>query len=463
MNQNSESVFKDAPVPRAVAKMAIPTVLSMLVVVLYNMVDTFFVGQTGDANQVAAVSVATPVFLILMAFGNMFGIGGSSLISRMLGAQEGGRAKKVSAFCCYGALLLGVVLVAASLLAMPAILKVIGTSENTVGYAGDYLRYIVLGAPFIIFSNAFGNIIRAEGAATASMVGNMVGTVVNIVLDPIMILGLGWGVKGAAIATVIGNIAASLFYLVFFLRGKSILSLSPRHFAVRGIAGGVVAIGLPASLNNILMSVTNILLNNFLVSYGDNAVAGMGVAMKANMLVVFVQLGLAMGIQPLVGYAYGAKNIGRLRKVVNFSILCTTVMGVILTAVYFFAADGIISVFIADAAVIEAGVPMLRALMWSAPVLGVLFVLTNALQAMGRAAASLVLSISRQGVIFVPCLFLFNALFGLDGIIFTQPVADLCSIVMAVVMYRYITRKLARLHGGEEDAPLRAARPAAEG
>ena len=192
------------------------------------------------------------------------------------------------------------------------------------------------------------------------------------------------------------------------------------------------------------MSLTNILLNNFLAAYGDNAVAGMGVAMKANMLVVFVQLGLAMGVQPLIGYAYGAVNIKRLRGVVNFSVVCTTVMGAVLTVAYYFAADRIISVFINDADVIQAGVPMLRALMVSAPVLGVLFVLQNALQAMGRAAASLALAVSRQGFVFVPCLFLFNALLGLDGIIFTQPIADLFSVVMSVAMFITITRRLAR-------------------
>ncbi len=444
MSKNNDTVFRDAPIPKAVAQMAVPTMLSMLVVVLYNMVDTFFVGQTGDANQVAAVSVATPVFLILMALGNMFGIGGSSLISRLLGAGEGGRAKQACAFCCYGSLALGVVMIFVFLAAMPFILSVIGTSANTVGYARDYLFWISLGAPFIIFANAFCNLIRGEGAATASMVGNMIGTVVNIILDPIMILSLDWGVAGAAIATVIGNICACVFYLCYFLRGRTVLSIRPRDFAVRGVIGSVVAIGLPASLNNILMSLTNILLNNFLAAYGDNAVAGMGVAMKANMLVVFVQLGLAMGVQPLIGYAYGAVNIKRLRGVVNFSVVCTTVMGAVLTVAYYFAADRIISVFINDADVIQAGVPMLRALMVSAPVLGVLFVLQNALQAMGRAAASLALAVSRQGFVFVPCLFLFNALLGLDGIIFTQPIADLFSVVMSVAMFVIITRRLAR-------------------
>lgn len=456
MKQESEAVFQDAPIPKAVARMAIPTVLSMLVVVFYNMVDTFFVGQTGDANQVAAVSVAMPVFLILMAFGSMFGIGGSSLISRLLGAGEGKRAKGVSSFCCYGSLIWGVVMVVVVLAAMPLILSIIGTSKNTIEYAKDYLQWIAIGAPFIIFSNAFGNLIRAEGAATASMVGNVVGTVVNIILDPIMILGLGWGVKGAAIATVLGNVAASVFYLLYFVRGKSGLSIHPRDFKVRGVIGSVVSIGLPASLNNILMSVTSILLNNVLALYGDTALAAMGVAMKANMLVVFVQMGVAMGVQPLIGYAYGAKNIKRLRGITNFSMVCTTVMGVILTALYWVGANGIISVFINDAAVIEAGVPMLRALMVSAPVLGILFVLTNALQAMGRAGASLILSVSRQGFVFVPCLFLFNRLLGLSGIIYTQPVADLCSIVIAVGLFAAITHRLLKLH---EPADTIAAEP----
>lgn len=444
MRNNSDSVFRDAPIPKAVAQMAVPTMLSMLVVVLYNMVDTFFVGQTGDANQVAAVSVATPVFLILMAFGNMFGIGGSSLISRLLGAGEGERAKKVSAFCCYGSLVWGVVMVFVFLAAMPFILSVIGTSEYTIDYARDYLFWISLGAPFIIFANAFCNLIRGEGAATASMVGNMVGTVVNIILDPIMILWLGWGVKGAAIATVIGNICACFFYLFYFLRGKTVLSIHPRNFAVRGIIGGVISIGLPASLNNILMSLSNILLNKYLAGYGDNAVAGMGVAMKANMLVVFVQLGLAMGVQPLIGFAYGANNIHRVRGVVNFSAICTTIMGVILTVIYWFTADSIISIFINDAAVIEAGVPMLRALMFSAPVLGIMFVLQNALQAMGRAAAALVLAVSRQGFIFVPCVIIAGAYLGLNGIIFSQPAADLFSVVMSIIMFVYITKKMIR-------------------
>ena len=210
MNKNQE-LFEKAPVSKAVAVMAIPTMISMLVVVIYNMADTFFIGQTNDPMKVAAVSLATPIFMVFMALGNLFGIGGSSAISRALGEHKPEKAKHISAFCCYGSLGVGIFMAVVSILGMELILKLIGASENTIDYARDYLFFIALGAPFIMFGTAFGNILRGEGAARESMIGNLIGTIVNIVLDPIMILVLGWGVTGAALATIIGNIAACLW------------------------------------------------------------------------------------------------------------------------------------------------------------------------------------------------------------------------------------------------------------
>ena len=202
MNTN-KYLFEEAPIPKAVATMAIPTMISMLVVVIYNMADTFFIGQTGDPMQVAAVSLATPVFMVFMALGNLFGIGGSSAISRALGEKNAERAKQISSFCCYGSLGLGIIMAALFILGMDIILKMIGASENTVVYAREYLSYISFGGPFIMFGTAFGNILRGEGASKESMIGNLIGTFTNIILDPIMILVFGWGVAGAAIATVI--------------------------------------------------------------------------------------------------------------------------------------------------------------------------------------------------------------------------------------------------------------------
>lgn len=440
---NNRDLFENAPIPKAVAVMAVPTMISMLVVVIYNMADTFFIGQTGDPMQVAAVSLATPVFMVFMALGNLFGIGGSSAISRALGEKKLERARNISAFCCYGSLGLGVFMAALFLIGMNGILKLIGASENTIGYARDYLTYIAFGGPFIMFGTAFGNILRGEGAAKESMIGNMIGTVTNIVLDPIMILVLGWGVIGAAVATVIGNMAASVFYLQYFLRKKSSLSIHIRDFRMGDrIASGVASIGIPASLNNILMSCANIVLNQVLAKYGDTPVAAMGVASKANMLVVLLQIGLCAGIQPLIGYNYGARNKKRLMKVFRFTGLCAVVMGTLLTVFMVIARQTIIRAFINDAEVIAYGIQMVIALQLSGPVIGILFLCINTIQGMGKALPSLVLTICRQGLVFIPMVFVLNQIFGLDGVIYAQPTADFVSIVIAVVLCLGIFKKM---------------------
>lgn len=448
---NNRDLFENAPVPKAVAVMAVPTMISMLVVVIYNMADTFFIGQTGDPMQVAAVSLATPVFMVFMALGNLFGIGGSSAISRALGEKKIERARQISSFCCYGSLGLGVIMSFLFLVGMDVILKLIGASENTIGYARSYLSYIAFGGPFIMFGTAFGNILRGEGASKESMIGNMIGTVVNIILDPIMILVLGWGVAGAAVATVIGNMAASAFYLQYFLRKKSSLSIRLKDFRMgERIAVSVASIGIPASLNNILMSCANIVLNHVLAGYGDTPVAAMGVAAKANMLVVLLQIGLCAGIQPLIGYNYGARNKKRLLKVVWFTGACAVVMGTVLTLFMVIARASIIRAFINDRAVIDYGIQMVIALQISGPVLGILFLCINTIQGMGKALPSLVLTICRQGLVFIPMVFLMNQLWGLEGVIYAQPTADFFSIVLSVFLCLGIIRKM----GNAERDPL---------
>ncbi len=451
MNSNKQ-LFEEAPVSKAVAVMAIPTMISMLVVVIYNMADTFFIGQTGDPMQVAAVSLATPVFMVFMALGNLFGIGGSSAISRALGEKKIERARQISSFCCYGSLGLGIIMSLGFLIGMNGILKLIGASENTIGFARDYLTYIAFGGPFIMFGTAFGNILRGEGAAKESMIGNMIGTVTNIVLDPIMILMLGWGVVGAAVATVIGNIAASAFYLLYFLRKKSSLSIRLKDFHMGDrIAAGVMSIGIPASLNNILMSCANIVLNQVLISYGDTPVAAMGVASKANMLVVLLQIGLCAGIQPLIGYNYGARNKKRLLEVFKFTGLCAVIIGTLLTAVMVVARQTVIRAFIDDAEVIAYGIQMVIALQLSGPVLGILFLCINTIQGMGKAIPSLVLTICRQGLVFIPLVYILNGMFGLDGVVYAQAVADFISIVLSLVICLGIFRKMDQVNAAISD------------
>ncbi len=447
--KDNRQLFEEAPVPKAVAVMAVPTMISMLVVVIYNMADTFFIGQTGDPMKVAAVSLATPVFMVFMALGNLFGIGGSSAISRALGEKKAERARNISSFCCYGSLGLGIFMALLFLAGMDGILKMIGASENTIGYARDYLTYIAFGGPFIMFGTAFGNILRGEGASKESMIGNMIGTVTNIVLDPVMILGLNWGVVGAAVATVIGNMAASGFYLIYFLRKKSSLSIRLKDFrAGERIAASVLSIGIPASLNNILMSCANIVLNLVLGRYGDTPVAAMGVAMKSNMLVVLLQIGLCTGIQPLIGYNYGARNKKRLLQVFRFTGMCAVAVGTVLTVIMVLARQAVIQAFINDSEVIAYGIRMVIALQMSGPVLGILFLCINTIQGMGKALPSLVLTVCRQGLIFIPFIFILNSLFGLEGAIYAQPAADFVSIILSLFICLGIFRKIEQRSSG---------------
>lgn len=442
MKTNTD-LFEKAPVPNAVATMAVPTMISMLVVVIYNMADTFFIGQTKDPLQVAAVSLATPVFMIFMALGHLFGIGGSSAISRALGERKKDRAWHISSFCCYGALGLGMIVAILSVLGMEQILHLIGASENTIGFARQYLTIIAVGAPTIMFSTAFANILRGEGASRESMIGNLLGTVVNIVLDPVMILGLGWGVSGAALATIIGNIAACLFYISYYVRGKSMLSIHLKDFKIGdGIAAAVASIGIPASLNNILMSFANIILNQALVGYGDTPVAAMGVALKSNMLVVLLQIGLCVGIQPLIGYNYGSGNKKRLMQVFKFTGVVSVMMGMFLTLFMIIARKTMIQVFIDDAEVVAYGIRMVVALQLSAPFIGILFLCINTIQGMGKALPSLILTVCRQGLIFIPLIFLLNSMFGLDGVIYAQPTADYLSILVGILICVHLFRSM---------------------
>ncbi|MBO5100503.1 MAG: MATE family efflux transporter [Treponema sp.] len=449
MNKNIE-IFENYSVPKAVFTMAIPTITSMIVSVFYNMVDTFFVGQTGDPNQVAAVSVATPVFLFLMAAGNIFGVGGASFVSRALGEKNYDKVKNISSFCFYTGILVGLLGTFLLLTFMTPILKAVGTSENTFKFAKDYLFWTALGGPFIVLQCAFSNLVRSEGASQKAMIGMMIGTITNIVLDPIFILDsflgipcLNLGVSGAAIATVIGNIVSVIIFLSHTISNNSVLTLSFNYYKIRnGILKGVLLIGLPASLTNILMSCSDIITNNLLVTYGDIHVAAMGIAKKANMLVIFVQFGIGMGIAPLIGYNYGAKKINRMKSIMKFSMLCTLVTGFILTAIYFIFTKQILSIFINSQEVIQTGIIVLRALMISGPLLGIMFVFNFTFQSMGKAIQSLMLAVSRQGFVFLPLILLLKSLYGLEGVVIAQPIADLVAIIIALGMFLSINKEL---------------------
>ncbi len=430
-------------VSSAVAKMAIPSVISSLVTVLYNMADTFFVGQTGDALQVAAVSLTNPIFILFMAFANMFGMGGSAAASMALGQKNERRVRQVSSFVTYASLIVGVFFAVVLLVFTGPILSLFGADAQTYEYARGYTIYVAVGAPFIIWSAAASFVVRAEGASREAMIGSVIGTIANIVLDPLFIFGFGMGAAGAAIATTIGNVMASAYYLWYFLRKSVSMSLSPRDFNCGdGILKGVCSTGLPTAIFSALMSVSTIVLNQILVAYGNDPVAAIGIVFKANMFITFLQMGLANGVQPLLGYSYGAGSTARFREVESFTKKCCVVVGVAATVLFFVAREPIIRLFISDSDVVRYGVEMLVAYMVSGPFIGILFVNMNCMQSVEHALPATILSVMRQGVLLIPLLYLLQAVAGLNGVIYGQAITDYIAVLLSIIIWRRIRKSL---------------------
>lgn len=316
-NNNSLEAFNSMPVSKAVIKNAIPAMIAMLMVLIYNLADTFFIGQTHDAYQVAAVSLATPVFLMFMAVGQ----------------------------------------------------------------------------------------------ANKAMMGQLIGNFLNIILDPIMILGFGWNIKGAAIATVIGNLAAAAYYILYFIRGKSSLSININDFSIKDkICSGVLIIGIPASLASVMMSISQIIMNGLMAGYGDMALAGIGVAMKVTMITGMISMGIGQGVQPLLGYCVGANTWDRFKKIMKFSLIFSFLLGLILTVLCYLFTNSIVSAFLTEPSAFDYSVQFSRILLTTSTFFGVFYVLTNALQAMGAAVSSLIINLSRQGLIY-SCIIYFKRSF----------------------------------------------------
>lgn len=443
MQQKTVDIFRDAPVPKAVITNVIPSMISMLMVLVYNLADTFFIGQTKNAYMVAAVSVATPAFTLFMAIGMLFGIGGTSLISRMLGEGRASKAKHASSFCFWTGLAIGVISMILIFIFVEPVCRIIGASDDTIKYATEYLSIVCISIPALIISNSFSNIIRAEGKANVAMAGMVLGNLINIIFDPIMIFTFNWGVAGAAIATVLGNLFSATFYIIHLTSKRSMLSISIKDYSVKDkIASGVFAIGIPASLNSILLSTANIVVNNAMGKYSDMAVAGLGVAMKVNMIVVMLLIGLGSGVQPLLGYCFGAGNKKRFMSVFKFTIMLALILSLIMTVICYIGAGPLVKAFLDNPDAFGYGMSFARIYIYSGPVMGLLFVFVNAIQSTGEAIPALILSVSRQGLIYIPVILIFDNVFKTPEMIAAaQPFSDYLSTTLAIVLFMIIYRK----------------------
>jgi len=440
--------YDNLPAHKAVLKNALPAIVATLMQLVYNLADTFFIGRTYDDFQVAAVSLAFPVFMLFMATGTIFGIGGTSVISRAYGEGRVEYAKKVSSFCMWASVVIGLVLSAVFYIFMDQLLKIMGATDDTIGYARKYLMIVSAGGPFIMIGGTFSSIFRAEGKPGRAMAGQLIGNGLNIVLDFFLILDLGFGlgITGAAIATVIGSVVSAVFYLQFFLRGKSALSIHPRDFSVRDkICSGVLAIGIPSALGPLVMSFSQIVLNGRMVAVTDNnalAVAAAGVAGKVGMIISTVALGLSQGVQPLLGFSVGAANWKRYKEYMRFSLLFGTGVCVFITGLCYLFTPQIVGAFLTESESLSMGIRFAYIMQSTAFLFGIFFCFINALQAMGAAFSSLIVNVSRQGILYVPALLILGDLLGADGLMWSQPVVDVLSCILAVALHAVVYKKV---------------------
>lgn len=437
MKNNSQELFESASIPKAFLKLTIPTVLSKLVMVLYNLVDTWFISATNDTALVAAVSLCLPVLSTLSAIGDVWGVGGSALMSRLFGEGKQEKAKQVSALCFYGGLACGVIAVAVMFLWQEPLLNILGVDPTTYTYAVEYYRIMALGGPAVILCCVTMHMLRTEGLATESMLGSIVGTVVHIVLVPLLIFRMDMGIAGAAWATVWGyaaNLAANLWYM---LRRCRLSTLSPRAVQVRWeTLSPVMSIGIPAALTTFMQSVALTLTNRYLLIYGTEQVAAYGIAMKLVMMAMMFQVGFSFGAQPLIGYNYAKTDRTRFKAILKFNYSFMTVVSLICAVLIGAFAPQLMGFFMDDAAIVAAGTDLVRYQAAGLVFAGIVLVSTTVFRSAGKPVESLLLSISRQGVVYAVVLVAANALAGYQGILAAQPVADVVSAIAAAFILR---------------------------
>ncbi|WP_338208539.1 MATE family efflux transporter [Lactiplantibacillus paraxiangfangensis] len=429
-------LFEKAPIPKAYMQLALPVVLGMVASMIYNLADTFFVAQTGNADLVAGIALGSPLFTFMLAVGDIFGLGGSAVISRALGKHDYQQSARVSSFCFYVAIALSLVLTGLLLIFEAPILNLLGATAATRPYVADFYRVLVIGSTFIIVSLVPGNIIRTEGLAQFSMIATISGTILTIILDPLFLFVFHWGASGVAFANVLG-FAVNTGLLVLFMRRAKSLSLAPKQAHIsRPAFKAVIAVGIPASLTNLTQSFGMMLLNSYLAAYGAQAVAAMGIVQKIYMVVMMVMVGFAFGAQPLIGYTYGAKNWERLRATLRYDLKIEGGYALICAIILITFAPQLIKLFMTQTAIVSMGTVMLRAMLITTPLVGFILVFTTVFQSVGAGTSALIMALSRQAVLLGLAIVILGYLFGLNGIIWAQPVADVLTCLIGWILYR---------------------------
>ena len=445
MNSQSKKMelLGSTSIPKALLAMGIPTMIGMLVNAFYNLVDAYFVGGLGE-SQMGAISVVYPLGQVVVGLGLLFGNGAASYISRLLGRGDKENADKVASTALYSSVSVGAVIIIISMVFLHPILKLLGATDSILPFAATYARLYIVSCIFNVFNVTMNNIVTSEGAAKTTMCALLTGAVLNIALDPLFIYVFDLGVAGAAIATAISQVVSTCVYLTYIFRKKSVF-----HFRVKDCTytketmSEIFKIGIPTLVFQILTSVSISLINNAAGDYGDSAIAGMGVVTRLISMGSLSVFGFIKGFQPIAGYSYGAKKFDRLREAIKTSILWSTVFCVIFGVILALFPAAIVSQFTkGDAEMIRIGAASLRANGISIMLFGFYTVYSSLFLALGKGREGFILGACRQGICFIPVILLLPIVWGLNGIMYAQPIADVLSAVITVFMAIPLHKKL---------------------
>ena len=445
MNSQSKKMelLGSTSIPKALLAMGIPTMIGMLVNAFYNLVDAYFVGGLGE-SQMGAISVVYPLGQVVVGLGLLFGNGAASYISRLLGRGDKENADKVASTALYSSVSVGAVIIIISMVFLHPILKLLGATDSILPFAATYAGIYIVSCIFNVFNVTMNNIVTSEGAAKTTMCALLTGAVLNIALDPLFIYVFDLGVAGAAIATAISQVVSTCVYLTYIFRKKSVF-----HFRVKDCTytketmSEIFKIGIPTLVFQILTSVSISLINNAAGDYGDSAIAGMGVVTRLISMGSLSVFGFIKGFQPIAGYSYGAKKFDRLREAIKTSILWSTVFCVIFGVILALFPTAIVSQFTkGDAEMIRIGAASLRANGISIMLFGFYTVYSSLFLALGKGREGFILGACRQGICFIPVILLLPIVWGLNGIMYAQPIADVLSAVITVFMAIPLHKKL---------------------
>lgn len=446
--EQSRDFMGTEPMGSLLAKLSVPAMIGMIVNALYNLVDTIFVGQGAGALAIAGLSIAFPIQMIIGGFAQMYGVGAASIVSRRLGEKRPEEAAKAAGTAITLAIATALVITIIGTVLLREMLVIFGATEDILPFAADYLSVILFGAAFLSFSMSANNIIRAEGGAKTAMMIMIVGTGLNIILDPIFIFALDMGIRGAALATVLSQICSALYALNHFRKKRSMLPFTRSSFRVdRKIAGETISLGMPTFVRQIGSSVMALAVNNMLRIYGGGmAIAAFGMINRLLIFFLMPIFGIVQGFQPIAGFNYGAKKFDRVKHVLLLATGVTSAMGLIATLIIEAFPRLLLSMFTSDAALLDLAAPALRVVMIAMPFIGIQAIGASLFQSIGKSLPALLLGLSRQFILLIPLVLLLPRFFALQGVWFSFPIADLLATAITAIWVLFEIRNLNRIH-----------------